>query len=83
MLVIIILPLGLFILLEIFLYINKTMDKAPIWLLIDISLFTILLIYHFFNLLEEIPNYFWIVIIIWIIIHIFIIRQIFERKKIY
>lgn len=83
MIIFLVLPLGLFILLEIFLFINKSLDKAPMWLLIDISLFCLVLFSHFFDLWSEIPIYFWVITIIWILIHYFIIRQFFERKKIY
>jgi len=83
MIIFLALPLGLFILLEIFLYVNKTLNKAPMWLLIDTSLFCTIIFSHFFDLWDEIPGYFWVIIIIWILLHYFIIRQFFKRKKIY
>ena len=74
-------PLGLFIVLEVFIVLNKTMDMAPMWLLIDISLFFVVLFSYFFDFWSEIPFYFWVLVVIWILFHALLIYKIIEQRK--
>ncbi len=87
MFIIFVLPLGLFIILEIFLLLNRTinkfMDITSIWLIIDLLLIALISSFHFLDAWNEMPPYFWIFMVIWILIHYFIIRQFFEIRKMY
>jgi len=75
------LPLGLFIALDFFFLVKKVLDKAPLWILINVSLFCLLLCFYFFDYWSEIPFYFWIIIVIWIIFHIIVLNQGIEKFK--
>jgi len=76
-------PLWFFISVEVFLLINKAMDSAPKWLLIDFSLTALVFSIYFLDAWNEIPSYFWVFMVPWILIHYFIIRQLFEIRKMY